>query len=228
MRDTLCIIPARSGSKGIRDKNILILNNKELFLHSINFAKKLKFVKDIVFSTDSKKYIKISKKSLNHSIKLRPKAISQDNTDMIKVIRYELKNYNGNKKNINKILILQPTCPFRSISVFNKANNLLKKEYDSVITLNEVRDHPERMKIINSKNHVKNFINKKVSFKRRQSLKKVFIRTGSMYFFKAKNIYKSDNILGKKIYGIIVKGKHAINIDNYEDFVLAKYYSKNK
>ena len=147
---------------------------------------------------------------------------------MIKVIRYELKNYNGNKKNINKILILQPTCPFRSISVFNKANNLLKKEYDSVITLNEVRDHPERMKIINSKNHVKNFINKKVSFKRRQSLKKVFIRTGSMYFFKAKNIYKSDNILGKKIYGIIVKGKQAINIDNYEDFVLAKYYSKNK
>ena len=66
MRDTLCIIPARSGSKGIRDKNILILNNKELFLHSINFAKKLKFVKDIVFSTDSKKYIKNSKKSLNH------------------------------------------------------------------------------------------------------------------------------------------------------------------
>ena len=49
-----------------------------------------------------------------------------------------------------------------------------------------------------------------------------------MYFFKAKNIYKSDNILGKKIYGIIVKGKQAINIDNYEDFVLAKYYSKNK
>ena len=39
MRDNLCIIPARSGSKGIRDKNILILNNKELFLHSINLQK---------------------------------------------------------------------------------------------------------------------------------------------------------------------------------------------
>lgn len=228
MRDTLCIIPARSGSKGIKDKNILMLNKKELFLHSINFAKKLKFVKDIVFSTDSSKYIKISKKSLSHSSRLRPKAISQDNTDMIKVIRHELNNYKGNKKEISKILILQPTCPFRSTTIFNKANNLLKQKYDSVITLNEVRDHPERMKLINSKNHVKNFISSQVSFKRRQSLQKVYIRSGSMYFFKAKNILKSNNILGKKIYGIIVKGKEAINIDNYDDFVLAKSYSKSK
>ena len=49
-----------------------------------------------------------------------------------------------------------------------------------------------------------------------------------MYFFKVKNILKSDNILGKKTYGIIVKGKEAINIDNYEDFILADYYSKKK
>ena len=64
MRDTLCIIPARSGSKGIKHKNILC-SKKKLILHSINFAKKLNFVKDIVFSSDSNKYIKISKKSLN-------------------------------------------------------------------------------------------------------------------------------------------------------------------
>lgn len=228
MRDTLCIIPARSGSKGIKHKNILMLKRKELILYSINFAKKLNFVKDIVFSSDSNKYINISKKSLNFNSRLRPKTISQDDTDMIEVIRYELNNYKGNKKEINKILILQPTCPFRSINLFNKANKILNKNYDSVITLNEVRDHPERMKLIDNKNIVKNFLNSKVSFKRRQNLKKVFIRSGSMYFFKAKNILKSDNILGKKTYGLIVKGKEAINIDNYEDFILADYYSKNK
>ena len=205
-----------------------MLKRKELILYSINFAKKLNFVKDIVFSSDSNKYIKISKKSLNFNSRLRPKTISQDDTDMIEVIKYELNNYKGNKKEINKILILQPTCPFRSINLFNKANKILNKNYDSVITLNEVRDHPERMKLIDNKNIVKNFLNSKVSFKRRQNLKKVFIRSGSMYFFKAKNILKSDNILGKKTYGLIVKGKEAINIDNYEDFILADYYSKNK
>ena len=49
----------------------------------------------------------ISKKSLNFNSKLRPKAISQDNTDMIKVIKYELNNYKGDKKEINKILLIQ-------------------------------------------------------------------------------------------------------------------------
>ena len=49
-----------------------------------------------------------------------------------------------------------------------------------------------------------------------------------MYFFKIKNIYKSNNMLGKKTYGIIVKGREAINIDKYEDYILAKYYSKIK
>ena len=64
MKDTLCIIPARSGSKGIKDKNILKLNNKELIIHSIKFAKKLKFVKHIILSTDSQNYLDISKKFL--------------------------------------------------------------------------------------------------------------------------------------------------------------------
>ena len=47
-----------------------------------------------------------------------------------------------------------------------------------------------------------------------------------MYFFKLKNIYKKQNILGKKTYGIIVRGKEAINIDTIEDIILSKYYSR--
>ena len=147
---------------------------------------------------------------------------------MIDVIKHEIFNYNDNKEEINKILILQPTCPFRNIDIFNRANSLLNKNYDSVITINEVRDHPDRMKKINRKNLVKNFLQSNVSFKRRQDLKKVFIRSGSMYFFKAKNIYRSTNMLGKRTYGIIVKDKEAINIDSYEDFILAKYYVKKR
>ena len=228
MKDTLCIIPARSGSKGIKDKNILKLNNKELIIHSIKFAKKLKFVKHIILSTDSQNYLDISKKFLKTKNKLRPKNISTDKTKMIDVINYEIKNYEGDLKYIKKVLLLQPTCPFRKIQTFIKANRILSfgDNYDSIITLNEVKDHPERMKIINKKNIVKNYLKKNVSFQRRQDLKKVYIRSGSMYFFKLKNIYKKKDILGKKTYGIIIKGKEAINIDTIEDMILAQYYSK--
>ena len=58
----LVIIPARSGSKGIKDKNIKIIKKKPLLSHSIIYAKKSKFVDKIVVSTDSHKYANIAKK----------------------------------------------------------------------------------------------------------------------------------------------------------------------
>ena len=73
-KDTLCIIPARQGSKGIKNKNIVKLNNKPLLIHSLDFAKKLKFIFKIVISTDSKKYLKLCKKNLFKIDSLRPKS----------------------------------------------------------------------------------------------------------------------------------------------------------
>ena len=56
------VIPARSGSKGLKDKNIKIFKNKPLLAHSIISAKKNRFIKKIIFSSDSKRYISIAKK----------------------------------------------------------------------------------------------------------------------------------------------------------------------
>ena len=53
------LIPARSGSKSIKNKNITNLNGKPLIAYSINHAKKTKYIKRIIFSSDSKKYIEI-------------------------------------------------------------------------------------------------------------------------------------------------------------------------
>ena len=82
------------------------------------------------------------------------------------------------------------------------------------------------MKII-KKNILKNFMNlKKENFKAVKHLPKVFVRSGSMYFFKRENISKYNSILGKKTYGIEVKGKNTINIDEKEDLILAKHFFK--
>ena len=56
-KNVLCLIPARSGSKTIKNKNIVKINNKELFYYSIRFSKKLKFIKKIIFSSDSSNYL---------------------------------------------------------------------------------------------------------------------------------------------------------------------------
>jgi CMP-N,N'-diacetyllegionaminic acid synthase len=223
MDKTICIIPARKGSKGIKNKNIIKLGKKPLLLHSLNFAKKLKFVSKIIVSTDSKKYAKLCRESFFTIDKLRPKYLARDNSKSIDLIRYEL-NRLENLKDYKYILLLQPTCPFRSLKDFNFAFKMMKS-YDSVYTINQVNDHPSRMYIKN-KGTINTYLKfPKEMFERRQKLKKIYIRSGSMYFFKIKNIF-SKNFYGKKVYGLEVKGKFKTNIDTIEDLVIAKHYIK--
>ena len=220
---TLCIIPAREGSKGIKNKNIVKIGKLPLLLHSLNFAKKLKFVSKIIVSTDSKKYAKMCKKSFFTVDKLRPKYLAKDKTKSIDVIRYEL-NRLKNKSDYKYILLLQPTCPFRSLKNFNFAFKMMKS-YDSVYTINKVKDHPSRMYFKKNGTIYTYLKSSKEVFERRQNLKKIYIRSGSMYFFKIKNIF-SKNFYGKRVYGIEVKDKFKINIDTNEDLVIAKSYIK--
>lgn len=228
MSKCLCIIPARSGSKRIKNKNIIKFNNKPLIYYTIQFAKKLNFVNKIIFSSDSNKYLNLAKKYKISNLTLRPKKISNDNSQTIDVIKYELEKLEKEKsKTYDYILLLQPTTPFRDLNLFKKAFKVLKnsKEYDSVITVNLVTNHhPYRMKIFNGK-LIKNFMNfKKESFKAVKKLPKVYIRSGSMYLFKTNNIEKHASILGKKTYGLEVSGKYALNIDEKEDLVITRYF----
>mgnify|MGYP001286776472 CR=1 FL=1 len=219
----LCIIPAREGSKGIKNKNIIKLGKQPLLIHSLNFAKKLKFISKIIVSTDSKRYAKLCKKNYFEVGKLRPKRLAKDATKTIDVIKYEL-NKLENKHEFKYILLLQPTCPYRSLKDFYFAIKKMKS-YDSIYTINEVKEHPSRM-YVKKNGIIEGYLKSSTDmFKRRQKLKKIFIRSGSMYLFKTKNIF-SKNFYGNKIYGIEVKGKFKINIDTYEDLILAKNYIK--
>ena len=84
----LCIIPARSGSKGIKDKNIKIFNGLPLFVWSIKQALKCKFKMKIIVSTDSEKYAKIAKENNAEVPFLRPINISLDTSIDFEFIKY--------------------------------------------------------------------------------------------------------------------------------------------
>ena len=81
----LCLIPARGGSKGIKLKNLKKIGNKSLVSHTITFAKNLKFLDDIIVSSDNKKILNIGKK-LGVSLHLRSKKLSGDYVSDISLI----------------------------------------------------------------------------------------------------------------------------------------------
>ena len=155
MKKTLCIIPARSGSKTIKNKNIYKFKNKELIYYSIKFSNSLNFVSKTIFSSDSQNYLKIAQKYGSKYNNLRPKSLSNDNSLTISLVRYLLKLEKKKKLEYDFVLILQPTSPFRKYKDFENAYKLLsKKKYDTVLTVSEVDEHPLRMKVFNKKKFI--------------------------------------------------------------------------
>ena len=226
MKKTLCIIPARSGSKTIKNKNIYKLKKKELIYYSIKFANSLSFLSKIIFSSDSKNYLRIAQKYGSKNNNLRPKILSKDTSLTISLVRYLLKEEQKKNLQYDFVLILQPTSPFRKIKDFNKAYDLLvKKKYDSIVTITDVNEHPLRMKVFNKKNLLVNYSKiRKESLTPRQKLSKVYIRAGSMYFINVNSLLKNNSLVGKKVFGIKVKEKYSLNIDSKKDIILAKHY----
>lgn len=227
---SLCIIPARSGSKSIKNKNIMNINGKPLIYYSIKTALNLKHLTKIIFTSDSKKYLNLAKKFGITNLHLRSKKLSSDNALTENLIEEILKDEKKLGNSYDAILLLQPTSPFRKKNDLLKSYRLLSsKRYDTVVSIKQANDHPHRLKVFDKKEkYLKNYLKNKYSFQPRQKLPKVYIRSGSIYYFKVSNLYKYKSIMGKKIFGIKVDNKLGINIDTKEDVILAKYYSKKK
>ena len=220
-KEVICIIPARKGSKGIRNKNIKKVKGKTLVQYSIDTAKKILNLVDICVSTDSLSVKKIIEKNKIKFYGLRPKNLSGDFAETKDVVKYELLKYEKERKCKYKyILVLQPTTPIRDIKKIKKVINLIKKnqKIDSVISVKDVDgDHPLRMKVFKN-NLLINYSGKlKEDMRPRQNLPKVYIRSGSFYLIKRASFIKIRSLVGKNCHGEILHGLESVNIDNVQD-----------
>ncbi len=222
------VIPARSGSKGIRNKNIVNVNGKPLIYYTIKALKKSK-IKKFIVSSDSNKILNISKKYGVKDLFLRPKKFSLDSTRSIELFKY-LRNELEKYFTFDAIMILQPTSPLRRPVDINNAIDLFNKyECDSVISVSSVGGaHPARVKYLNKNKYI---VDPKFSEKKegqnRQELRSAYIKNGAIYLFKKNNLNK-NSIKGKKSLAMIMPRNLSVNIDDDYDLKIAKFLLKNK
>lgn len=207
----VAIIPARAGSKRLVGKNLLLLKKKPLIIWTIDFAKKLKFLKEVIVTTDDKKLISLIK-NYDLTILQRPKYLARDNTSTISVILDILKKYKNKFKTIDTILLLQPTSPFRSINIVKLA---LKKYFKF-----------KKKKSIVSVNHTFNTNLKKFKFqnKKKYNLNGNFYIVSKNFLIKNKSFLSNKHTFPYKIYS----KKLQIDIDTKSDFNFAKKIIKKK
>ena len=158
----LAIIPARSGSKSIKDKNIVYYKGKPLIYHTIKAAIKSKLINRVIVSTDSKKYKKISEKFGAEVPFLRPKKFSTDHSLDYDYVLHATKFFFKKKYYPDLIVLLRPTTPNRQISIIDKGIKLFIKnfkKYDSMRSVSEFNQPPQKLFMIKG-NRLKGFFDK--------------------------------------------------------------------
>jgi CMP-N,N'-diacetyllegionaminic acid synthase len=224
-KDFISIIPARSGSKSIKDKNIKLFKGKPLLWWSINSSKNCKYIKSTIVSTDSKKYEKIAYKSGADIVLIRPKKISLDNSLDIDFIKHTIKNIDFDFK---YILHLRPTTPIRNKHDLNKAMEIFKKNSNtSLRTVQEVSESSYKSYEIKN-NRLLTIFNRDVNIDYsnfpRQNFPKTYVANGIADIYRKSFIEKNNKLFGNKVYAFVTKP--TIEIDNGEDFnLLKKKYS---
>ena len=222
-KNILAIIPARAGSKGIKNKNIINIHGKPLISYTIKSAKKSKLITNLIGSTDSIKIKKIFEKYNVDVPFLRPKKFATDKSLIIKTLFFCLKKVEKiNKKKYEYVVLLQPTAPNREKNeIDNCINKIIKKKADSLISLSLLDEpHPYKLKKI-SRGLAYDYLKNGKNNYPRQSLPKLYKPSGNIYIFKRKIIINKNLNTNNQTYSIVEKEKF-LNIDNYDDLSLAK------
>lgn len=232
MIQNIAFIPARSGSKRIKNKNILIFKGKPLISYSVIAAIKSKIFNRVIVVTDSNRYANIAKSFGAEVPFLRPKKISLDNSPDIEWVKYAIKNLN--LKNNDIFSILRPTNPFRTHKTIQRAWHLFqkyKKQIHSLRAIEMCKQHPGKMWTLNG-SFIKPLLNKKIKGTPYHSnqfkvLPPVYVQNASLEISFVNNVLKKNSISGNKIIPFFTKGLEGFDINNKEDLVLLKNYKNN-
>ena len=228
-KNILCIILARKGSKGIKNKNIRDLNGHPLIAYTIYEAIKSKVFDKIVVSTDSNKIRKIAIKYGASAPFLRPANLSHSKAKAVDcdlhALKFAEKEY---KKNFDYIVELMCTNPFKtSLDIKKVVSRQIKTNADSVIAVHKLEDHhPIRIKKIKN-GLIKDFCLKEISETRRQDLRPfAYIRSGSIYSMRRDMLLKGIRYGTKKSFAYIIPNQRVVNIDEEMDLNFAQYFMK--
>lgn len=225
--NNLAIIPARSGSKGLKDKNIKELNGLPLMAYSIQAALKSEKFSHVMVSTDSQLYADIAMEHGAEVPFLRDAATSGDSASSWDTVREVLRKYRDLGMAFDTVTLLQPTSPLRSAEDIVKAYDLYcEKGATSVVSVCEPEHSPLWCNTLPESLCMDSFLNQANNCQR-QTLGSYYRLNGSIYIVDAELIMAGNDIYNSKSYAYIMPTEHSIDIDTELDFVIAEAIMNN-
>ena len=223
----IAIIPARSGSKGLKDKNIKELNGKPLIAYSIECAIKSKVFDKVFVSTDSQKYADIAIQYGADASFLRTDENSGDNAGSWDVVREVVSRLETLGEFYDEIMLLQATSPLRNEEdIVNAIELLHKKNGRAVISLTECDHSPVWCNTLPDDSCMDNFEREEYKNLPRQQLPIFYRYNGAIYLVKNEELWNKEHMLEKECYAYVMPQERSVDIDTALDFMIAETIMK--
>jgi len=221
----LCTVCVRAGSKGLKDKNFLKINNRYLLSYTLDVALKSNLFKQIVVSTDSKKIRVLKKKYSKIEFIKRPKVLASDNANKLDAIRHALKYSEKNKKlKYDLVFDLDATSALRQVKDLKNALAIFKKEKaDNLFSVNISRRNPyfNMVEKKNGKIQIVKIISK-YPIIRRQNAPITYDMNASIYIWKRNIVFLTNNLFRKKTAIYVMEYERSIDVDTKFDLTMIK------
>lgn len=212
----LAIIPARAGSKGIKDKNIVDLAAKPLIAWTIEASLESKYISKTIVSSDSDKILQISKNIGAETI-LRPTELALDSSASEPLIKHVLKTID-NPEEFDYLMLLQPTSPLRDTNDINQAVELLRsQDATSLISVKEIDNKILKAFKKDANGSLEAISNSQYPFMPRQELPKTYMPNGAIYLISTKEFLDSRKLISSKCVPYVMSDEKSLDIDNLED-----------
>lgn len=222
----IAIIPARSGSKGIKDKNIKDLCGKPLIVYTIESAFQSKVFDEIMVSTDSEVYAEVARQYGASVPFLRSEVNSSDTASSWDVVEEVLNNYDKNQRRFDTFCLLQPTSPLRTADNIKEAYELYRhKASFAVVSVCEAEHSPLWCGHLPDNCELDGFIEVE-SIRQRQTTDKFYRLNGAIYFVNVERFRSNRFLYQKGSYAYIMEQEQSVDIDTDNDFQLAELLLK--
>ncbi|MBR5824712.1 MAG: acylneuraminate cytidylyltransferase family protein [Paludibacteraceae bacterium] len=223
--DTLFVIPARGGSKGLPGKNIKGLCGKPLIAYSVDVAREFVDDKHICVSTDSEE-IKQVVESYGLSVPfLRPNYLATDTASTNDVLVHVVNFFKEQGCEYKKLVLLQPTSPLRTSQDVQGAMNLYRDDIDMVVSV--MKSHaPAVLCSENEEGFVELVYNKNAAG--RQQLQDMYEFNGAVYVINVKALLDKGLSKFTKRVKYVMSKEHSVDIDDVYDFYQVETIIKNR
>ena len=216
----LALIPARGGSKGIKDKNIVGLCGKPLIAYSVEACLKSKYIDRTVISTDSRKIADVALQCSGDVPFIRPAALAEDTSKTIDVAMHAVRTLSASGDEYDVFVLIQPTQPLRtSRDIDGALETFFANGENGLVSVCEAENHPLLIRTV-AEGRLKRLLSES-STCRRQDMPAYYVVNGCVYINKISEINESLSFNDNTVPYIMPK-ERSVDIDEPLDIVIAE------